>query len=293
MSGMRNQLVRRAMDLKKNIAGSHRLLEVLREMSASVSESKLFLLNESVDLNTKRMCSLQESNERAAGSLVILQTIFAGILAFQILDRLTGNNWSVTTSAWFASFYNSAIVNTPLLWFLISLFFWLIVVFIVLQYYKSKNYVRAGLTTIRLKVNRPVLLEKLQKFLKTKVHSLEERLYDDVNKVVRISYTDNMKKDWGGARPNVTFEYDEQNSILFSITIEYNRRMANKSLAFTADELRSKIMDELNSLDLWDVVSEDKAGEDLAADKRAAIEHKLKLAEEEEELEAAKKAADK
>ena len=290
---MRNQLVRRAMDLKKNIAGSHRLLEVLREMSASVSESKLFLLNESVDLNTKRMCSLQESNERAAGSLVILQTIFAGILAFQILDRLTGNNWSVTTSAWFASFYNSAIVNTPLLWFLISLFFWLIVVFIVLQYYKSKNYVRAGLTTIRLKVNRPVLLEKLQKFLKTKVHSLEERLYDDVNKVVRISYTDNMKKDWGGARPNVTFEYDEQNSILFSITIEYNRRMANKSLAFTADELRSKIMDELNSLDLWDVVSEDKAGEDLAADKRAAIEHKLKLAEEEEELEAAKKAADK
>lgn len=290
---MRNQLVRRAMDLKKNIAGSHRLLEVLREMSASVSESKLFLLNESVDLNTKRMCSLQESNERAAGSLVILQTIFAGILAFQILDRLTGNNWSVTTSAWFASFYNSAIVNTPLLWFLISLFFWLIVVFIVLQYYKSKNYVRAGLTTIRLKVNRPVLLEKLQKFLKTKVHSLEERLYDDVNKVVRISYTDNMKKDWGGARPNVTFEYDEQNSILFSITIEYNRRMANKALAFTADELRSKIMDELNSLDLWDVVSEDKAGEDLAADKRAAIEHKLKLAEEEEELEAAKKAADK
>ena len=290
---MRNQLVRRAMDLKKNIAGSHRLLEVLREMSASVSESKLFLLNESVDLNTKRMCSLQESNERAAGSLVILQTIFAGILAFQILDRLTGNNWSVTTSAWFASFYNSAIFNTPLLWFLISLFFWLIVVFIVLQYYKSKNYVRAGLTTIRLKVNRPVLLEKLQKFLKTKVHSLEERLYDDVNKVVRISYTDNMKKDWGGARPNVTFEYDEQNSILFSITIEYNRRMANKALAFTADELRSKIMDELNSLDLWDVVSEDKAGEDLAADKRAAIEHKLKLAEEEEELEAAKKAADK
>jgi hypothetical protein len=290
---MRNQLVRRAMDLKKNIAGSHRLLEVLREMSASVSESKLFLLNESVDLNTKRMCSLQESNERAAGSLVILQTIFAGILAFQILDRLTGNNWSVTTSAWFASFYNSAIVNTPLLWFLISLFFWLIVVFIVLQYYKSKNYVRAGLTTIRLKVNRPVLLEKLQKFLKTKVHSLEERLYDDVNKVVRISYTDNMKKDWGGARPNVTFEYDEQNSILFSITIEYNRRMAKKALAFTADELRSKIMDELNSLDLWDVVSEDKAGEDLAADKRAAIEHKLKLAEEEEELEAAKKAADK
>ncbi len=47
------------MDLKKNIAGSHRFLDVLREMSSVVSESKMFLLNESLDLNTKRLCSLQ------------------------------------------------------------------------------------------------------------------------------------------------------------------------------------------------------------------------------------------
>ncbi len=72
---MRNQLVRRGMDLTKNIAGSHRLLDVLREMSSVVSESKMFLLNESLDLNTKRLCSLQESNERAAGSLIILIVI--------------------------------------------------------------------------------------------------------------------------------------------------------------------------------------------------------------------------
>ena len=279
------------MDLKKNIAGSHRLLEVLREMSSSVSESKLFLLNESVDLNTKRMCALQESNERAAGSLVILQTIFAGILAFQILDRLTGNNWSVTTSSWFSSFYNSAIVGTPLLWFLISLFVWLIVVAITLQYYRGKNFIRAGLTTIRLKVNRPVLLEKMLKYLKTKMHSQEERLYDDVNKVVRITYTDNMKKDWGGAKPVITFEYDEENSVLFTITIEYNRRLAKKALAFTADELRAKIMDELNALEMWDIAKEDKGHEDLAADKRLAIELKLKLSQQQEELEAAKQAA--
>jgi hypothetical protein len=93
------------MDLKKNIAGSHRFLDVLREMSSVVSESKMFLLNESLDLNTKRLCSLQESNERAAGSLIILIVIFGGILAFDILDRITGNSWSVSTSSWFASTY--------------------------------------------------------------------------------------------------------------------------------------------------------------------------------------------
>lgn len=288
---MRNQLIRRAMDLKKNIAGSHRFLDVLREMSASVSESKLFLLNESVDLNTKRMCALQESNERAAGSLLILQTIFGGILAFQILDRLTGNSWSVTTSAWFSSFYNSAIVNTPLLWFLISLFLWAVVCGITYQYYKGRNFVKAGLTTIRLKINRKVYLEKMIKFLRGKTHSYEERSYDDVNDVVRITYTDNVKKDWGGAKPNITFEYDERNAVLFSITIEYNRRMAKKALAFSADDLKEKIMDELNTLDLWDVAGEDKSKEDLASDKRATIERLLQLEEHENEMQEAKKAA--
>lgn len=279
------------MDLKKNIAGSHRLLDVLREMSTSVSESKLFLLNESVDLNTKRMCSLQESNERAAGSLLILQTIFGGILAFQILDRLTGNSWSVSTSAWFSSFYNSAIVNTPMLWFLISLLVWAIVVGITYQYYSGRNYVKAGLTTIRLKMNRKVVMEKLKKFLRLKTHSYEERNYDDANDVVRITYTDNVKKDWGGSKPTITFEYDERNCVLFSITIEYNRRMAKKALVFSADELREKIMEELNTLDLWDATAEDKTKEDLAADKRATIERLLELEENENEMEEAKKKA--
>ena len=102
------------------IIGAQRFLDVLREMSSVVSESKMFMLNESVDLNTKQMCSLQDANERSAQSLMILQTIFGGILAFDILDRLTGNSWSVSNSAWFSSFYQSGIVDTPLLWFLVS-----------------------------------------------------------------------------------------------------------------------------------------------------------------------------
>lgn len=59
ISGMRSQLVRRTQDLKKNIAGASRFLEILREMSSVVSEIKMFYVNESLDLNTKKMCALQ------------------------------------------------------------------------------------------------------------------------------------------------------------------------------------------------------------------------------------------
>jgi WD repeat-containing protein 35 len=275
IAGMRNQLVRRAMDLKKNIAGAHRFLDVLREMSSVVSESKMFLLNESVDLNTKKMCALQESNERAAGSLQILQMIFGGILAFDILDRLTGNNWSVADSSWFASFYTSAIVNTPLLWFLISMFVWIITCAIIYNRYQSGNYINQGLTTIRLKINRKIYVAKVQQFLRSKLHSYEERQYDDSNDVVRITYTDNLKRDWGGAKPTITLEYDERNAYLFSVTVQYNRRQARKALVFNAEELREKIMDELNAMDVWDAKGEDRSTEDLAADKRATIERLL------------------
>eukprot|EP01039_Chlorochromonas_danica_P008189 gene8188-9034_t len=287
IAGMRNQLVRRAMDLKKNIAGSHRFLDVLREMSSVVAETKMFMLNESLDLNTKRMCSLQDSNERAAGSLQILQVIFGGILAFNILDRLTGNTWTVTNSDWFGSFYRTAIVDTPFLWFVLSILAWLVVSLALYQTYRSSNYVKQGLTTVRLKVNRKIFIDKLHAFLRTKVHSFEDRQYDDNSDIVRITYEDNVKRDWGGSKPIITLEYDERNAYLFSVTVQYNRRRARKALVFNAEEIREKIMDELNSMDVWDFKGEDRSHEDLAADKRASIEKLLEEEEDQNEVHAA------
>lgn len=281
IAGMRNQLVRRAVDLKKNIAGNHRFLDILREMSNVVTENKMFNLNQSVDLNTQRMCQLADSNERAAGSLQILQMIIAGIFAFLILDRITGQ-WSVANSPWFASFYTSAIQSSPLLWFFISLLGWVVSAAVVAYLFNGRHFVKQGVTTIRLKMNKKVFVERLRSFLLVKLHSTEEKLYDDFNDIVKITYVDNLKKDWGGSKPTITFEYDERNSFLLTVTIAYNRRRAKQALVFTAEELRSKIMEELNLVEVWDAEAEDRSAEDLAVDKRA---HMLRLAEKEDEPE--------
>jgi hypothetical protein len=71
ISGMRSQLLRRSADLKKNIGGSQKYLDVLREMSSVVSENKMFRLNESLELNTKRLCQLNESNQKSAKALQV------------------------------------------------------------------------------------------------------------------------------------------------------------------------------------------------------------------------------
>jgi hypothetical protein len=290
ISGMRNQLLRRAIDLKKNISGTARFLDVLREMSTVVSESKMFLLNESVGLNTKQLCQLQDASERSAGSLQILQNIFGGILAFDVLDRLTGQ-WTVSTASWFTSFYESFVQSIPFGWFLASFLVWGITAGLIMQSFRSAHYIKQGLTTVRLKINRKIFVAKLNDFLRLKLHSIEERSYDDIQEVVKITYTDNSKQNWGGSKPKITLEYDEKNEYLFAVTVQYNRRMANKQYVFSADELRERIMAELNTMDVWDVVSEDKSHEDLASDKRAAIQKLLDAEEEEEEMAAAAAAA--
>jgi WD repeat-containing protein 35 len=285
ISGMRNQLVRRAMDLKKNIAGCHRNLDVLREKSSAVSESKMFHLNEAVDLNTKKMCDLQESNEKSARSLAILQVIFAGMLAFDVLDRLTGPDWSVRSSPWFASFYDGLILATPALWFLVNLIFWILTALLVIYIYNSNNDVAQGITTVRLRIDRKVFTHKLREFLRGKLHSYEERNYDTDNDIVKMTYTDALKHDWGGCRPTITFEYDDRNGYLLTIVVIYNRRKAKKTFAMTAEELREKILDELNNMDVWDIKGEDRSEEDLASDKRAAIQRLLDAEEDDDDEE--------
>jgi WD repeat-containing protein 35 len=283
IGGMRSQLIRRALDLKKNISGAHRFLDVLREMSAVVSEAKMFMLNESVDLNTKRMCTLQESNERSAASLQILSMIFAGVLSFQFLDRITGPAWTVIDASWFVSFWESVILATPALWFFISLLVWGVGCTLVWHLYNKKTFVSQGLTTLRLKVHRKIHVDRLKALLRSKIHSYEDRQYGDVNDLVKITYEESFKKDWGGAKPTVVLEFDERNAFLYTITVTYNRREANQLLAMTAEELRAKVVDELNAMDVWDVRGEDTSAEALAADKRAAIE---RLLQEDEEREA-------
>ena len=161
---------------------------------------------------------------------------------------------------------------------------WVVVSLIVYQSYRSANYIKQGITTVRLKINRKIFVNKLQQFLRTKVHAQEERSYDDSNDVARITYTDTAKRDWGGSSPEITLEYDERNQYLFTVTVQYNRRKARKALVFNAEELREKILDELNSMDIWDVKGEDKSKEDLASDKRAHIEKLIQEQEEEKEF---------
>jgi hypothetical protein len=71
-------------------------------------------------------------------------------------------------------------------------------------------------------------LDKLNLLLSTKKHAYEERDFDDALNVIRITYDEVDANDWGGCAPRICLEYDEKNRVLYSITLKYNRRLAQK-----------------------------------------------------------------
>lgn len=166
-----NQLKRRVRDLHKNMAGARHELGVLNEMAAIVSSERSFQQNESIRMHTRALCELQEINERTATTLLILQVLLCGSLAFQILDRVTGS-WSVVDTDWMKSFLEVMMYANPGLWFFFSMLVWGIVGAVMLHALRFLAFRSRGVITIKVERKAPIQLKHLTAFLRAKVLSV-------------------------------------------------------------------------------------------------------------------------
>ena len=251
ISGMSDQLVRRTTDVKKNISGAQSFLDVLRERVNVASEGEMNQLSEALEQNTKKLCNLQISNLDAVNSLKILQIIFSGMIAFDILDRITGE-WTVLDTMWMKGFVEDMFKDNMLLWFVISILAWAITGIAVHKIFVVLNWQSRGQIMVNIKVNKKINLEKLRNMLKTKVKSQEERRYEDSKHIAKLTYEESDAKSWGGVCPVITLEYDDKNKFLHRIILQYHQRKANKKIVFNSNELNEKVMNELNDSGVFD-----------------------------------------
>ena len=137
-----------------------------------------------------------------------------------------------------------------------------------------KTWKSRGTTVVSIRLNRKIHTNKLRDLLKDKIKSTDERRYEDGREIVKLTYEDPSKDDWGGAAPTITLEYDERNGFLLTATIGYNRRSAKKKeLVFTGDELRQKLEMELKKVGLFQEEDGEGHSKDaLAIEKRALLQ---------------------
>ena len=93
-------------------------------------------------------------------------------------------------------------------------------------------YAKQGVVVTRVRVNEKLVLDRWAVFLASKNSSAEERVvYDDRNTVVRQSWVEGgarAVREYGGAVPTITVEYDKATAFLHEVTVEYPRRLAKK-----------------------------------------------------------------
>eukprot|EP00956_Cyclotella_meneghiniana_P024643 scaffold49757_cov82-Cyclotella_meneghiniana.AAC.3 len=269
ISGMRDQLVRRVNDIKKNLMASQRNLDLLRERVEVETQDKSTQMSSELERNTKELCTLQLSNGDAVRSLKVLHTIFAGMIAFDFLDRITGD-WTVVDSAWMTEFFETTIKENILLWFAVSMVAWAIATFAVSKRLFLLNWRSRGTTKLNVSINRNIDTAKLRELILEKEKTIEERRYEEKRQIVKVVYNESLPADWGGAIPSVTLEYDDNNAILLDMIIEYNRRDARKDSILSADELKQKVLHEYENKAVF-VIDTDHSKHALAIEKRRSI----------------------
>lgn len=269
ISGMKDQLVRRVKDIKKNMSAAQRNLNLLRERVQVESQNKTDRLSTELQKNTKKLCSLQASNGDTSRSLKILQTIFAGMIAFDILDRVTGE-WTVTDTEWMEEFVDTVIRQHMLVWFALSIVAWAISAYLVSRRNFIVDWRSRGVTTMSVTINRKIDVSVLREIVKEKDKTTEERHYEGKNQIVKVTYEESPPVEWGGTSPLITLEYDEKNSYFLEMLIQYNRREARKDLVLSADELKQKLMHEFDNRGMF-VQDEDYSKNALAIEKRRSL----------------------
>ncbi|KAF0700918.1 Aste57867_8566 [Aphanomyces stellatus] len=244
------QLKRRVKDLEKKMEGARHELAVLNEMSTIFSEERIYKQHEAIRYQTRSLCELQSINERSAATLQLIQVVLSGSLTFDILHQFTGD-WSLMNQNWAKAFLNPLVLDSPGLWFVLSLFFWAAVAGFLIYLLRVFLYRAQGVVTIRLTRQVAIDMKNLATFLRTKNIADETHVYDGNVKVAKVVWHEQFKKEWGGSVPTVQLEYDEENAFMLQIVITYRRRQANKQLAFNADELYTRLMQELDTAKIF------------------------------------------
>mmetsp|Transcript_14391 Transcript_14391/g.18856 ORF Transcript_14391/g.18856 Transcript_14391/m.18856 type:complete len:851 (+) Transcript_14391:129-2681(+) len=246
MVTIKTQLEVRTMDLYKMIRSCWNELKVLQDMTLQAADNRLYKLQETVERNTKNLIALQEMNQKATFTLEMMLFLIAGTLAFDFLDRITGD-WSVTTMDWMQQFVLVMFNDNPGLWFFMSLFAWAFVILGVILFLQRRETKAKGNMFVEIEIGKFVNLSKLQLYLKNKKMTEEEHVHERLgNHMVKIKWKEEDKREWGGFAPTICISYDEKTFYCQSVTINYNRRQASKVLGLNASELKIKVLEDFD-----------------------------------------------
>merc|ERR1711871_305189 len=232
-------LERRSVDCGKHLSAVQTELWFVWRKSDDLYEARINTTLKDVDMNFRRMVeTLNQSAKDSLEQYLVIQYLFVALLAFGCMDRVLGNEWSVTAMPWVKDqFWGDLPLQSPHLWFLLGAFFWLLIWFAQVKYLSTKEeYNEVGWATTKIVLKQPINLDALDDYLGTwsgRRVVREKVEYTQETAIVWSTWVETMPllsaDPWESPdyRPEVTLEYDDDNGFVFNAYIKYNARLGN------------------------------------------------------------------
>lgn len=224
-------------------------------MSLGMKEDRMFRLQETLNTNTKAVADVVQANQEAAISLTMMQIILVGSLAFQILDRLTGE-WTVVNRDWANSFIEPMLAQ-PYAWFIINILAWLVLGFLVIRLVAKRGMDKAQVVDIQIRLNEELNIDLLDIYIDGKTVVQEDVIYAPTGQITKTTFIEGrgVKSSWGGTCPKITLEYDDEHGYMLSVYVHYSKSEGS----LKPKEIRERILSELME---QRVLKHDRLGDD-------------------------------
>jgi len=236
IGGTLHDMRMRSKDIEKNVEGIHHELQSLRDLTDVISEAQYFRMQEALTANTQGLEAVFRANEKTSANLEYMQVILAGSLAFAVLDRATGPNWSVVMTEWGTTYIREIFFDTEFLWFGVSMGFWLVLGWMLMKFMAHLKAQSLGWLTIKIKIDMPFEEAAYREFLSDR--DIEDEDVDlcpndtpgqaaDVDncRIKKIKWVENWEWGvWCGKAPTVEILVDEEHHFIIKVNIHYDKK---------------------------------------------------------------------
>jgi len=239
-------LDKRVRDCNKQVQATYHEINFLKAQINN--EAKVLLERVKMETRSRYADSLQQvkRNEAAGSALDIMQWLFAGSLAFNIIDRSVGE-WTLFTEEWARLQYMYPLVLNPsMYWLVLSMLTWLVGGVVVLGVLRIQRDQVTGAISFHGRLFRHINLARLEEYMREKGVRGEEIVGEQLSPVVLQVYTyvDTNSRLWQGYAPQITLKVDVKGCYIRSADVFIEKPSTEQARIFPR-ELFRRLVNEL------------------------------------------------
>ena len=218
------RLQRRAVDMEKVVASCLRSLETLEDENRKITATKKLHIQETIERSTKNLEDAFREQARSGTTLEVTQVILSGTLAFDVVDRFSGQYLSFTSIRWAVDAVQPYLVDVPGMWLLLNVFAWVVfggIVVFLIRYFRNAY---CSFETKKITLDVPVDIARWRRFIAARDVEVATHGVERGRCVVKYAWTeprDDVK--WLGRPPRFEISVDERFGFALQVSVAVNK----------------------------------------------------------------------